>query len=257
MQTSGTVTELGSIESTTQRCEGCLSGRLKNEVLAEIPTRDEGCGLGGVSTMVSTQGAGPRIPVPAVLRSDVPGTWAHNTMSHRIRTDILDRVFRENAFSPGVLAALRSLDAELEAAGETVLTPIPDDGGPDVARWNSVILPDALRNRETWLSAPWAVAEFYFYRRLMACIGYFKEPLDPFAKQKLLGLTSSIASMETLAARVNAALVPPVQVSYEDFECFVLTSLWGNRSTLASAQNTPSCRDGREHTASPIILPLG
>ena len=31
-------------------------------------------------------------PMPAPLRSDVPGTWAYDTMSRRVVEDILDKV---------------------------------------------------------------------------------------------------------------------------------------------------------------------
>lgn len=106
----------------------------------------------------------PRLPLPPVLRSDVVGTWAYDTMSRRVRSDILGRVFRENEFtSPNILSALRKLDDELANAESTILTPIEDDGGPDVKEWNEVILKEILDKGETWLSAPWCDAEFYLY----------------------------------------------------------------------------------------------
>lgn len=103
----------------------------------------------------------PLAPLPPVLCSDVPGTWAYDTMSRRVRQDILARVFRENDFHPGIMQGLRRLDAELAAAASTALTPIPNDGGPDVTVWNEHILAEVFRKGETWLSAPWAIAEFY------------------------------------------------------------------------------------------------
>ena len=60
--------------------------------------------------------------IPPVITSETPGTWAHDTVSRRLREDILARVFRDNA---DVLAAgtdaevnLRALDAELEEEDE-------------------------------------------------------------------------------------------------------------------------------------------
>lgn len=103
----------------------------------------------------------PVAPLPPVLCSDVPGTWAFDTMSRRVREDILARVFRENDFHPDVVCRLNALDAELAVAATTLLTPVSDDGGPDVATWNEHILKDVLSRKETWLSAPWAIAEFY------------------------------------------------------------------------------------------------
>ena len=40
--------------------------------------------------------------IPPVITSETPGTWAHDTVSRRLREDILARVFRDNA---DVLAA--------------------------------------------------------------------------------------------------------------------------------------------------------
>jgi Damage-control phosphatase ARMT1-like domain len=174
--------------------------------------------------------ATPRLPVPPPLCSDVPGTWAFDTMSSRIRTDILARIFRENDFSPATLSRLTALDAELQNAANTPLTPIDEDGGRDVAHWNSVILADALASRATWLSAPWALAEFYFYRRVMTAVAYFHEPVDPFAFQKQLGLSSSMSSMQTLSVRLNSALNVLAKDMLPDFLRFVVTALWGNRS---------------------------
>lgn len=103
----------------------------------------------------------PALPLPPVLTSDVPGTWAHDTMSRRVRTDILARVFRENSFHDQTIARLQALDKELQNAATTPLTLIPSDGGPDVHTWNHTILSDLVTANATWLSAPWAVAEFY------------------------------------------------------------------------------------------------
>jgi hypothetical protein len=190
--------------------------------------------------MAAKRPTAPRLPVPPPLRSDVPGTWAHDTMSGRIRTDILARVFRENDFPPATLARLRALDAELADAGRVVLTPIADDGGRDVAHWNAVILADALTAGATWLSAPWALAEFYFYRRLMTAVDYFREPVDPFAAQKMLGLSSATVSMLALAVRLNAALATPDPDPVPDFLRLVLTALWGNRSACCVLYCAPT-----------------
>lgn len=175
----------------------------------------------------------PRLPLPAPLCSDVPGTWAFATMSDRIRTDILARIFRENDFSPLALSRLESLHDELKEAASTPLSLLEDDGGPDVADWNSVILAPVLAARQTWLSAPWAVAEFYFYRRVMGAIGYFRNPVDPFTTQKRLGLSSSLTSMEALAMRVNASLRTADADPVPDLLRFVLIALWGNRMDLS------------------------
>lgn len=105
--------------------------------------------------------SGPRAPLPPVIVSTEEGTWAHDTMSRRVRTDILARVFRENTFHANALNNLKQLDIELSAPATTALTKIIEDGGPDVKTWNETILKKELANGDTWLSAPWIVAEFY------------------------------------------------------------------------------------------------
>lgn len=75
------------------------------------------------------------------------------------------------------------------------------------------------------------------YRRLMSALDYFRSPLDPFRFQKELGLTSAIASITTLAGRVNAVLGEVKRQKREDIleelKVFVLTALWGNRMDLS------------------------
>lgn len=103
------------------------------------------------------------VELPPPICCDVPGTFAHDTMSRRVREDILARVFRENNFLQPLTDNLKSLDEELRNGAYTLISPIPDDGGPDVETWNKIILPQAIENRWTWLSAPWLLSEFYLY----------------------------------------------------------------------------------------------
>lgn len=180
--------------------------------------------------------ATPRAALPPILRSDTPGTWAHDTMSRRVRTEILARVFRENIFDPGTVSRLKALDTELANADVVPLSPIEEDGGPDVETWNS-LLSEVLDKRETWLTAPWSIAEFYLYRRLMTALSYFESPVDPFKMQKELGLTSALDSITMLAHRVNGvlndALLLTTHGRRKDFQGFALTALWGNRMDLS------------------------
>lgn len=175
--------------------------------------------------------SGPRAPLPAPLLANVPGTWAHDTMSRRVREEILARVFRENDLSAGAVAALRGLDGEI--AADVELTALGDDGGPDVMVWNGIL--GAVRGG-TWLSAPWVVSEFYLYRRIAAAVDWFGGGQDPFALQKELGLASAVESCGKLAGRVNAALEGEAgerAAIVTEFRSFVLTALWGNRMDLS------------------------
>lgn len=103
----------------------------------------------------------PGLPLPPPLTSDVPGTWAFDTMSRRVRTDILARIFRENTLHPEAVKNLQALDAELSNAAICPLSLIIADGGPDIPTWNELILPETVTKGLTWLSAPWLLAEFY------------------------------------------------------------------------------------------------
>lgn len=46
------------------------------------------------------------------------------------------------------------------------------------------ILADIDDDKRNWLNAPWIVAEFYFYRRIVEAFKYFETGYDMFAKQK-------------------------------------------------------------------------
>jgi len=62
-----------------------------------------------------------------------PGSWAHDTVSRRLRENILSRVFADNPhlLPPGsrAEAALKALDAELATAATSTLRAIAPDGG--------------------------------------------------------------------------------------------------------------------------------
>lgn len=160
-------------------------------------------------------------------------------------------MFRENVFNgPSELRALQQLDAELRRVDTARLRPlrrVDNAGAPaeEVAAWNERIL--APFRECTWLSAPWCVAEFYFYRRVAAAVRYFRTGRDPFRAQKEWGVMSAVAlgSFERLSARVNAAvdgLSSPdahggggmrMRMIEREFKLFILTSLWGNRMDLS------------------------
>lgn len=71
----------------------------------------------------------------------------------------------------------------------------------------------------------------------MTALDYFRTPLDPFGKQKELGLSSAIDSISVLAERVNGVYLTPKLNSAglltDRIQSFVLTSLWGNRMDLS------------------------
>lgn len=45
------------------------------------------------SILEAYKGRKPKAPLPPIILSNVPGTWAYDTMSRRIRDDILARIY--------------------------------------------------------------------------------------------------------------------------------------------------------------------
>lgn len=175
-------------------------------------------------------------PMPEPLRSNTPGTWAYDTMSRRVLEDIVDKVVYGDNEGTAVLEAARPALDELRAeiASASPLTPIPDDGGPDVEAWNA-LLAESIEKSETWLTAPWLLSEFYLYRRIAAATGYFagggsaEERYDVFAKAKQAGLDSALGSLEALSERASDDVLADPSASL----LFLSISLWGNRMDLS------------------------
>ena len=173
-------------------------------------------------------------PMPAMLTSTIPGTWAHDTMSRRVVEDILDKVvYGDNSDEAWFSEAKPSLDAlRAEILADAELRPI-EGAGEDVADWNALL---AKYPGGTWLSAPWLVAEFYLYRRVAEATQWFRDGNtrgevnieDVFARSKAAGLASAQKTLEALAAR-TVDLVCDAKAS----AFFLSLALWGNRMDLS------------------------
>jgi hypothetical protein len=109
------------------------------------------------------------LPLPAPLRSNIPGTWAHSTMSKRIVDDILSRIIDDNTdeltqpTSPlrsECFLVLNDLKSSVECGTSGYLRGIYDNG-PDKQVWDE-ILSSIPENERNWLDAPWVISEFYF-----------------------------------------------------------------------------------------------
>ena len=209
--------------------------------------------------------AGPRTwdgSTPPVITSNVEGTWAHDTVNRRLREDILGRVFRDNAdvleIGGNAERRLRALERELSTASTSVIAHIADDGGPDLATWRTLLEPWI---GTTWLDAPWLLIEFYFYRRILAAIGYFdpSSPLfnyDPFAADKLNGLRAGASAAASLASKANAFAKRTKSDDAslaEELRLFVMVALWGNRMDLSIWPESGAKGDG-ENRASAAFL---
>ena len=172
--------------------------------------------------------------LPPPIRSNKPGTWAFDTMSRRIVENILPRILEDNAdelTQPSIAARsetflqLNDLKSSLAVKEQGYLRPLVEDGGEDIALWNSMLgqLPDSERN---WLDAPWVLTEFYFYRRIIECFKFFQDGYDPFHPQKFAGLVDALAPIESIAEKIPEILCENIDTA---LTLAVQTSLWGNK----------------------------
>ncbi|KAL3893252.1 MAG: hypothetical protein SGARI_008287, partial [Bacillariaceae sp.] len=191
--------------------------------------------------MSSSTNPKPKLPIPEPIYSDVPGTWAYDTMSRRVDEEILQRTlednqeaFRSDAFQE-INARFEALRKDLRTSAKlTMLDELPENASQERQReWNEWkdILQPFLDKNDTWLTAPWMVTEFYVYRRLIDAIGYWDEgtagyQYDPFVKQKRAGLESSAEPM--------LAKIPDLpKSSSEGINLAASIALWGNKMDLS------------------------
>jgi hypothetical protein len=162
----------------------------------------------------------PKLPLPKPICSNIPKTWAYDTMSRRIDNEILSRVYDDNyetLFSTNndILTSFNKIRDELRNASLCKLTMLLElsSQNDDISHerqeewkvWSTILQP-YINNGDTWLSAPWMITEFYVYRRLMECLRYWtiNSPgymFDPFIEQKRNGLISSVGSAEPILGR--------------------------------------------------------
>jgi hypothetical protein len=194
----------------------------------------------------------PTLSLPKPILSTTPGTWAYDTMSRRIDSEILERTFQENkdeflndekfAIAYQKFEALRK---DLQSASTSPLRhldPLPDHMIDDPVRvreyneWTQILSPYVDKEEpDTWLSAPWMAAEFYLYRRLMETLDYFNPQsstymYDPFAKQKRAGLEVSVATAEPILSQIQDLGKKKVK---DGFALAAAFALWGNKMDLS------------------------
>lgn len=113
--------------------------------------------------------------MPAQYNTIDPTSFAHTSARERwpiIITQGIDDVHRSlhNVTDEAVVGQGKSVIAELaklkyELQHDRHLTPIPDDGEPDVDAYNKEL---AARGNPKWHSVPWLYAECYLYRYVRA-----------------------------------------------------------------------------------------
>lgn len=177
------------------------------------------------------------LEMPPPMKSNVPGTWAYDTMSRRVSADIFPRLVADNAHqlnNPTTTSTadsfmqLNDLKSSLDCGTTGYLRDIID-GGPDVDTWREILATQSESDRN-WLDADWIVSEFYFYRRVAEAFRYFDTGYDFFAKQKIDGLIEALPSIESVTERIPTLLTQDVETIAK---IAVLTSLWGNKMDLS------------------------
>ena len=194
---------------------------------------------------LSTTHPMPKLPIPEPICSNEIGTWAYDTMSRRVDEEILQRTYedcQEDFEKPGfgnILKRFEELRDDLQFAATrqlTYLDELPEGASEErIKEWNEWkrILKPHVENGDTWLSAPWLIAEFYVYRRLIQATGFWDKGsagymYDPFIKQKRAGLTTSAGSAEPMLKRI-----PNLPKNDEGITLAASIALWGNKMDLS------------------------
>ncbi|KAL8377445.1 hypothetical protein RB595_008228 [Gaeumannomyces hyphopodioides] len=119
------------------------------------------------------------------------------------------------------------------------LTPIPDDGGPDVELYNKEL---EQRGNPTWLNTNWLFCECYLYRRINTnfTLSTHWKRYDVFARQKIKTFRSSRPAVAELAARYGELVKQLREHKASDGEADKLLfremceiCLWGNATDLS------------------------
>ncbi|KAI9837499.1 MAG: hypothetical protein M1819_007148 [Sarea resinae] len=144
-----------------------------------------------------------------------------------------------------IVEKLAKLKYELQH--DRQLTPIEDDGQPDVAGYNHEL---EQLGQVTWFNVPWLYAECYLYRRMSTffSLSQYWKSYDVFSKQKISTFKSSRPAVLELAARYrelslqveqgNAASASQTPEELEQAERVLFTEmceicLWGNATDLS------------------------
>ncbi|KAK4157548.1 hypothetical protein C8A00DRAFT_40123 [Chaetomidium leptoderma] len=132
-------------------------------------------------------------------------------------------------------------ELKYEVQHDRALTPIRDDGQPDVAGYNKEL--EQLGNI-TWLKAPWLFTECYLFRRMSTSftLSTHWKNYDVFARQKIKTFRSSRPAVLELAARYKD-LVTQLRSSHQTphdpeadkllFSEICEVCLWGNATDLS------------------------
>ncbi|NYI05827.1 damage-control phosphatase ARMT1 family protein [Allostreptomyces psammosilenae] len=163
------------------------------------------------------------------IRGDEPGTLAWRVL-HERHPKLLRQVAEGLPYGPEQRRALDELSSE--CADDGVLRPIEPDDAPDHTSWRRWEEWGRGHYGRRWTDVPFLWAESYFYRRLLAAVGYFGpgpwrgvDPFEPVKRAELAGegVDAELAALDALEDLSED----------ERGAALVLSSLWGNRADLA------------------------
>ncbi|MGV9358815.1 damage-control phosphatase ARMT1 family protein [Streptomyces misionensis] len=166
----------------------------------------------------------PDTPFAPVILGNVPGSFPHGVLAER-HPAIIRQVRGALPYAP---AQRRALDALLANCTEGTIEPLPADA-PDREHWRAWGA-DAYTGQR-WYDVPWLWSESYFYRQLLAAVGYFGpgawRGIDPFRPVKRAELDAPETDRELAALDALRELPEP-----ERGRALLHGSLWGNRADL-------------------------
>ncbi|WP_406730423.1 damage-control phosphatase ARMT1 family protein [Streptomyces sp. NBC_01794] len=169
-------------------------------------------------------------PTPAdvghapVVVSNVVGSFAWGVLHDR-HPALIERVRQATAYP---VEQQHALDALLREIAEGGVVEALDDTEPDAAQWRQWGEGHIGRR---WADVPFLWAESYFYRKLLAALGYFTpgpwkgiDPFAPFKRAELMGATldAELAALDE---------IPRLPAAQRD-TTLLHASLWGNRADL-------------------------
>jgi hypothetical protein len=177
-------------------------------------------------------------PPAAVVTGSPAGSFAWSVLHDR-HPALIARVRRATPYPPEQQHALDALSAEIAEGG--VIKPLyaREPGAEAWRSWG----PECVGR--PWADVPFLWAESFFYRKLLAALGYFRagpwQGIDPFAPFKDAELAGPKVDEEIAALDRLPDLAPEEQDA-----AVLLSSLWGNRADLGF-QMSSAARESGEH----------
>jgi uncharacterized protein with ATP-grasp and redox domains len=167
---------------------------------------------------------------PAPLRGNERGSFTEDTLSRRLPG--IARSLLKEKWHPQAQSGLAALADEMP---HSRLRPIHDPGAPDSDRWQVDLQPFL---GQSWLDAPWFLAEAYFFRRILEATGYFQpgpgQGVDPYRVLKAQALTGVVEQLEALNTRLEKLIASDGEAQLRAALIHLLhTVLWGNRADLS------------------------